>query len=101
MLRAARSASDQERLMKTARALHSADAAQGVGEHEGAGLEGALGPGGDLLALKGAAAAQAHPYRPALAIELHRSYERRLARRPSPARACEPQSGPPPRRSLP
>ena len=66
MLRAGRSASGHERLMKTARTLHSAEVAQGVGEHEGTGLEVGPGPGGDLLALKRADAAQAHPHGPTL-----------------------------------
>ena len=63
---------------------HGTKAAQGVGHHHGAGLEVALGPGGDLLAAKPTDTAQAHSHRPALAIEFDRGDERRLARRASP-----------------
>ena len=79
MPRAGRSASGHERLMKAEKQP------QGIAEHEGAGLEAALGPGSDLPVLKRAEAAQVLPHRPPLMIELHRSNERRLARRPSSA----------------
>ena len=52
MLRAGRSGFGHERLKKTARAQHGIEAAQGSGQHDGAGLEVALRPSRDLLALK-------------------------------------------------
>ena len=85
MLHAVRSASGHERLVKAPGALHRREAAQGIGEHEGARFEVALGPSGDLVALERPDAAQAHSHRPALAIELHGSDERRFARSPSSA----------------
>ena len=85
MLRAVRSASRHEWLVKAPGALHSGEAAQGIGAHQGARFEVALGPIGDLVALERADAAQAHSHRPTLAIELHGSDERRLTRCPPSA----------------
>ena len=84
MLGALRSTSGHERLVNAPCLLHGAEAAQGVGHHDGAGLQVAPGPGRDLLAAKPTDTAQAHPHRPALIIELHGGHERRLARRASP-----------------
>ena len=84
MLRAVRSASGHEWLVKAPGALHGREAAQSIAKHEGARFEVALGPSGDLIALERADAAQAHPHRAAPTMELHCRYERRLARRPSP-----------------
>ena len=53
MLRVARSASRHGRLVKTARALHRGETTEVVGEQEGARLEVALDPAGNLLALQG------------------------------------------------
>ena len=85
---ACRSTSDHERLVKTPCVLHGTEAAQGVGQHDGAGLEVAPGRGGDLLAAKRSDTAQAHSHRPALTIELDRGDERRLARCASSAFAA-------------
>ena len=84
MFRAGWSASGRKRLMKAACTLHRGKTTQGVGEHDRARLEVTLGPSGNLVALKRADTAQAHPDRPALGVELHRGDERRLARRPPP-----------------
>ena len=93
------STSGHERLVKAPCVSHGTKAAQGVGQHDGAGLEVAPGPGGDLLAAKRSDTAQAHSHRSALTIEFDRSDERRLARcassafaaaaRPAPIRIIE------------
>ena len=75
-----RSSSGHQRLVKTPCALHRAEAGQPIGYHDGAGLQVALRPSGDLLAAKPTDTAQAHSHRVALAIELHGGQERRLAR---------------------
>ena len=46
------STSGHERLVKAPCVSHGTKAAQGVGQHDGAGIEVAPGPGGDLLAAK-------------------------------------------------
>ena len=52
MLPAVRFAFGHERLVKARGALHGREAVQGIGEHECAGFEVALGPSGDLIALE-------------------------------------------------
>ena len=81
---ALRSTSGHERLVNTPDLFHRGEAAQGVGHHDGAGLQMTPGPGRDLVVSKPTDTAQAQPHRPALIIELHGGHERRLAWRASP-----------------
>ena len=94
MAYAVRPTSGDERVVKTPRVLHGAEAGQPIGYHDGAGLEVAPCPSFNLLVAKPTDAAQAHPHRPALAIEFHGGQERRLARRASPAFATVAFSAP-------
>ena len=94
MFDAGRSPSGHERLVKTPCVLHRAEAGQPIGYHDGAGLEVAPCPSFNLLAAKSTDATQAHPHRPALAIEFHGGQERRFARRASPAFATAAFSAP-------
>ena len=68
---------------KTAGELHRTEAAQVVKHEDGAGIEVAPRPGGDLLAARRADTAQAHSHQPAVTIELDRGDERRLGRHAS------------------
>ena len=77
-----RSTSGHERPGESARVFRGTKEAKGVGQHDGARLEVAPGPGGDVVAAKRADPARTHSRRPALTIAFDRGAERRPPRLP-------------------